>query len=137
MHVALIGKRCTKLLLVFITAVISSVLLASCGRHCSGGQDQGCGFEVYKVGGKVIGLSGVDMGLVLQNNYSYNSDKRVDEQSIWADGDFTFLAITYPDHSSYSVTVKQQPLGQTCLVTNGTGTINGADVTNITVNCGS
>ena len=40
-----------------------------------------------------------------------------------------------PDGSSYSVTVHTQPLGQICSVTNGTGVVSGADVTNISIHC--
>lgn len=40
-----------------------------------------------------------------------------------------------PDGSSYSVTVHTQPQGQICTVTNGTGVVSGADVTNISINC--
>ena len=37
--------------------------------------------------------------------------------------------------SSYSVVVDANPVGQTCTVSNGSGTVYGADVTNINVSC--
>ncbi|MCP5502717.1 MAG: carboxypeptidase regulatory-like domain-containing protein [Leptospiraceae bacterium] len=77
----------------------------------------------YTLGGTVSGLNGT---LVLQN-YSAN------DTTITADGNFTF-ATALSTGSSYSVTVKTQPTGQTCSVTNGTGTIS-AIVSNVTVTC--
>ncbi|KTC73084.1 NHL repeat protein [Legionella birminghamensis] len=78
----------------------------------------------YSVGGSVTGLLET---LVLQNNGG-------DALTISGDGTFVFSkALT--SGSSYSVTVKTQPSGQTCLVSNGIGTIGNADVSNILVNC--
>ena len=47
---------------------------------------------------------------------------------------FPTLAI---DASAYAVTVKTQPTAksQTCAIPNGTGTVEGADVTNVSVVC--
>ena len=83
-----------------------------------------CVTNTYKVGGTVNGLSGT---LVLQNNSS-------DDLTITADGDFTFNnALT--DGAPYSVTVSTQPAGQTCTVTDGSGTISAANVTSVQVAC--
>jgi len=81
----------------------------------------------YAIGGNVSGLSG--SGLVLQNNSG-------DDLAIDADGEFTF-ATKLMDGSSYSVSVLLEPasLNQTCSVTNASGTLAGADVTNISVTC--
>ena len=78
----------------------------------------------YTVGGTVSGLSGT-VGLL--NNGG-------DGLSVSSDGGFTF-ATALGDGDGYAVTVGTQPAGQTCEVTNGTGTIAGADVTNVTVTC--
>ena len=48
--------------------------------------------------------------------------------------DFTFTA-ELPDLAIYAVTVSTQPTGQTCEVTNGSGTIAAADVTDVGVAC--
>jgi hypothetical protein len=40
-----------------------------------------------------------------------------------------------PNGTTYSVIVLTQPTGQTCSVTNGAGTTNNANVTNVSVNC--
>jgi hypothetical protein len=79
----------------------------------------------YTVGGSVSGLTGT--GLVLQNNGGNN-------RAISGDGLFTFTT-PLPDLSLYSVTVLTQPTGQTCTITGGSGTVTGADVTNIQVVC--
>ena len=72
-------------------------------------------------------LSGLDGTVVLQNNGG-------DDLSLSEDGEFTFAG-SIDNNSTYSVTVLTQPSGQTCTVTNGTGTISNADVSNISVTC--
>ncbi len=78
----------------------------------------------YTVGGSVFGLSGT---LVLENNGG-------DALTLNADGTFTF-STALPPGSAYLVTVQSQPATQTCTVTNGSGTITNANITNVTVNC--
>jgi hypothetical protein len=87
----------------------------------------GCGSTpppTYSVGGTVSGLVGT---VVLQNNLT-------DDRSISSNGSYSF-ATTLTNGSNYSVTVKTNPTNQTCTVANGTGTINGANVTNVNVTC--
>jgi len=79
----------------------------------------------YFVGGMVTGLTAA--GLVLQNNSG-------DALPIAADGSFQF-ATPLVDASNYDVTVSAQPAGQDCVVTNGSGTLAGASVTNVAVDC--
>ncbi len=83
--------------------------------------------ELYTVGGNVTGLVGT--GLVLQNNAG-------NDLAIAADGSFTFTTALAPG-ATYAVTVFTQPTSpsQTCNVTNGSGTIAAANVTNVTVTC--
>ena len=78
----------------------------------------------YSVGGSVSGLSGT---VVLQDNGG-------DDLTLTANGAFTF-ATKLAGGAAYAVTVKSNPSGQTCLVANGTGTIDSADVTNVAVTC--
>lgn len=78
----------------------------------------------YTVGGSVSNLSGT---VVLVNNGG-------DPLSISADGTFTF-SIALPTGSPYSVTVQTQPATQICTVTNDSGTITNANITDVTVNC--
>ena len=79
------------------------------------------------VGGSVSGLSG--SGLVLQNNGG-------DDLGISVNGDFTF-ATALASGETYNVTVLVQPSSpnQVCSVTNGSGTMANADVTDVSVSC--
>ncbi len=79
----------------------------------------------YSVEGTVSGLTA--LGLVLQNN-------GVDPLAIAADGPFTF-ATELADSAAYVVTVSTQPAGQTCSISNASGTIDTGDVTNVDVTC--
>ncbi len=81
----------------------------------------------YTVGGTVTGLTG--SGLVLQNS----SGKYL---TVTASGSFTFPS-GLNDGQTYSVTVRTQPSNptQTCTVSDGTGTIDKADVTDVLVSC--
>ena len=83
--------------------------------------------QTFTVGGSVSGLAG--SGLVLQNN-------GVDNLSITASGNFTF-ATALAGGAAFNVTVKTQPLlpTQTCVVTNSTGTVGSANITNVAVTC--
>ncbi len=81
--------------------------------------------HTHTLSGEVSGLS--DSGLVLQNNGA-------DDLSVSADGSFTF-ARTIRVGTSYDVTVSEQPSGQTCVVANGTGTMSGSNVANVSVSC--
>jgi hypothetical protein len=77
------------------------------------------------VGGTVTGLKGT---LVLEN-------LEADNLTLTADGSFTF-ATALVDGKNYDVTVLTEPSGQHCVVTNGSGTLAGANITNVQVNCG-
>ncbi|MCB1192906.1 MAG: hypothetical protein KDK90_20850 [Leptospiraceae bacterium] len=79
----------------------------------------------YSIGGTITGLN--SDGLVLQNNGG--DDLSVNSGST----NFTF-ATKLVGASNYSVTVKIQPTGMECSLSNGTGTAN-ADITNVNVNC--
>jgi hypothetical protein len=86
-----------------------------------------CTPDQYLVGGQVSGLRG--LGLVLQNN-------RGDDLPVGADGSFAF-ATSLANGSSYAVSIKTRPSApaQECTVSNGSGTVAGADVTNVAVTC--
>ncbi|MBI3284938.1 MAG: hypothetical protein HYZ65_08840 [Burkholderiales bacterium] len=81
------------------------------------------------VAGTVTGLK-TGSSVVLSNNGS-------DTLTVSAAGNFTF-ANSMLDGAAYAVTVTTQPSGQTCSVTNGSGTAsltNPAGASNIAVNC--
>ncbi|MGY6630340.1 MAG: S8 family serine peptidase, partial [Wenzhouxiangella sp.] len=81
--------------------------------------------ETFTVGGTVSGLTGT--GLMLQNNGGSNL-------AVNANGPFVFTT-GVADGSDYQVTVKSQPAGQICSVIDGSGTINGAAVDSVNINC--
>lgn len=85
-----------------------------------------CSTRSFTVGGSVSGLAG--SGLVLQLNGSGSLP-------VAGNGSFVFPAIA--DGSSYAVTVAAQPTGpaQSCSVSNGAGTLAGANVTGVGVSC--
>jgi hypothetical protein len=99
------------------------LMVSSCGSGTSGtGHPQN-----YTVGGAVSNLL-VD-GLVLQNN-------GCDDIAIAANDDsFTFPA-PVADGEGYKVTIKTQPIkNQICTVTQATGTVAGANVRDIDIQC--
>lgn len=85
-----------------------------------------CATNAYALGGTVIGLEGDR--LVLSN-----SNETVE---IEADGTFTFPT-KIASGGSYNVTVQREPTNpaQACTVTNGSGTVDAADITNVSVSC--
>ena len=87
-----------------------------------------CTDNTYNIGGTVTGLTGT--GLVLQNEGGDNLPLAPTGGSF----SYTFGTPTAAG-SAYSVTVLDQPAGQHCTVSNGTGTVAGSAVTNANVNC--
>ncbi len=83
------------------------------------------GTNEYMIGGTVSSLTG--SSVVLQNNGT-------DNETVSSDGPFTF-STAIAQGRSYAVTVLTQPTGQTCTVTNGSGTVDSANVTNVSVTC--
>jgi trimeric autotransporter adhesin len=86
-----------------------------------------CEAGAFTIGGSVQGLLGA--GLVLRNNGA-------DEIRIDADGGFRFPT-ALPNGATYNVVIVTQPANpaQACTVQNGSGTVSGANVTNIRVEC--
>ena len=90
------------------------------------GSAGGGGGGAYSIGGTISGLSGT---VVLGDNGG-------DPLSVGANGTFTF-ATPVAQGAAFAVTVTTQPSGQTCSVANGSGTVGSANVTNVSVTCGS
>ena len=82
------------------------------------------GFGLFTVGGTVSGLIGQ---LTLQNNGD-------DDITITTDGAFTFTN-KVADGATYTVTVLNEPQGQSCVILNGSGTMGSSNVTDISVAC--
>jgi len=80
----------------------------------------------FTIGGNLSGL-GAGKSVVLLNNGG-------DALTRNANGGFSF-ATALASGASYAVTVGTQPAGQTCTVSNGSGTVASANVTNVAVSC--
>lgn len=91
----------------------------------------GCGGGQASIGGTVTGLSS-GLTLVLQNNGADSLTLSGTGSSI----SFTF-ATDIAAAKTYNVSVLTQPLGQTCTVASGSGTIAdpAVDITNVAVTC--
>jgi hypothetical protein len=104
-----------------------SMLAYACGGGGGGGGGSSAPMVTYTIGGAVTGLSG--SGLVLQNNAGTNL-------AVSSAGAFKFVG-GLASGAGYSVTVATQPSAPTqfCEVTNGSGTVGGANVTSVAVTC--
>ena len=88
-----------------------------------------CTTNSYSIGGTVTSLVGSG-GLVLQNNGA-------DNLTVASNGTFTF-ATDVNSGSTYNVAVSAPPSsGQTCTVSNSSGTVASTNVTNVNVGCGA
>ncbi len=87
-----------------------------------------CGGNIptHTVGGTLVGL-GLGKSLVLQNNGG-------DTLTLSNNGSFVFPTAS-SEGASYQVKVFTQPSGQTCVVSNGNGTISSLNVNNVVVTC--
>jgi hypothetical protein len=84
-----------------------------------------CTSNAFTVGGSVTGLA-AGQSVVLLNNAGNST-------TVNSNTTFTF-STAINSGGAYAVTVGTQPTGQTCTVTNGTGTAS-ANVTNVSVSC--
>ena len=112
------GKLC-----IFLLLAMPLPMVVSCGGSAGGGSTPPPP-STYTIGGTVSGLTGT--GLVLQNNGGNNL-------AVSASGAFTF-STSVASGTTYSVAVSTQPTGQSCTLTNGSGTAS-ANVTNVQVAC--
>jgi len=106
-----------------IGSLIVSLLLGGCGGGGGGGNPVK-NFSFYSIGGNTTGLAGT---LVLQNNSG-------DNLTVTTDGNFSF-ATSILNGNTYDVSIYTQPLGQTCTVSSGAGTVSGSDINDVAVVC--
>lgn len=116
-----VGYR--KLGLAGVITMFVLVMLAACS---GGGGDAPLPVPTYTIGGTVSGL-GASKSVVLQNNGG-------NDLNVSPDGAFTFTT-SAANSAAYAVTVLTQPGLQTCTIANASGTISGANVTNVSVTC--
>ncbi len=86
-----------------------------------------CASSGYLIGGTISGLRGT--GLVLATGISTVAPSATATSFLFPTGLAT--------GDSYVVSVQTQPAGQTCVITNATGTIATSNVTNVAVACGA
>jgi len=87
-----------------------------------------CTANKYTIGGAVSGLNASTSVTLLDNG--------TNSLTVSANGSFTFTT-AIASGATYNVTVSTQPTGETCTVTNGSGTVGSANVTNVAVACAS
>jgi probable HAF family extracellular repeat protein len=108
-----------------VVLVAWAILVTACGGGGGGGNSgDPPAPTTYSIGGTIAGLAGT---VVLQNNGG-------DDLTLSTDSGFTF-ATRATNGSDYTVTVLTQPAGQTCHVSNGSGTTGNANVTSVRVGC--
>ena len=83
--------------------------------------------QTYLVAGNITGLNAGGAPITLVNNGK-------DTLTVNANGGFQFPT-ALASGATYSITVATQPTGETCTVTNGSGTVSAANVTSISVSC--
>lgn len=116
------GAQWTSLRPIAVVALFAATLSA-CGG--SGDGDSG-GTTSYSINGVVSGLTAGE-SVILGNNGG---------NAITVNGNTSF---SFPSlsGSNYSVTVLTQPKSETCTISNGNGTVSGANVSGIRVTCQS
>ena len=107
--------------------VLLTVALAGCeGRDKSTADSAAPPAAGFTVGGTLTGLASGESVVLKVNG--------VDPQTVSAGGKFMFSS-GIGANGSYSVTVATAPVGQTCTVTGGEGTVTATSVANIVVTC--
>ncbi len=112
-------------------ALIGALFIVGCSANNSNpsttNNGNGAPAQTYTIGGSVTRLVG--SGLVLQDNGGNNL-------TVTASGSFSFTT-ALATGATYGVTVLTQPGNptQVCTVTNGSGTVANAAITNVAVNC--
>lgn len=82
--------------------------------------------QTYTIGGSLTGLPSGHT-VVLQ-------DDGVDNLTLTNNGSFSFSR-SLVNQAAYDITVLTQPAGQTCSITQAAGTVQGTNVTSVTVSC--
>lgn len=83
-----------------------------------------CLTNTYTVGGTVLGLTGE---VIIRNN-------NTDELTITSNGAYTFQQ-ALDDGSDFTVSIISASAGYSCIASNKTSSINGANIENVDINC--
>jgi uncharacterized repeat protein (TIGR03803 family) len=120
---ARLSQNVLKLLGLILTLLLI-LQLTSCGGSSNSSPNSPSEFSV---GGAVSGLSGGSLALI-------NND--TESLPISSDGPYKFT-LRSQSGGTYAVDILTQPPGQVCTVTNGSGVVAHANVTNVDVACAS
>lgn len=110
---------------ILISAGLALAMVA-CGGGGGGGGGAPAPAPTYTVSGSISGL--------LTGEYVVLLDNGANATTFTANGTHSYTG-AIPAGTAYAITVQTQPVGETCTVTNGTGTVSSANVTNVTVTC--
>jgi sugar lactone lactonase YvrE len=110
----------------YFTHLLSICILAACGGGGGGGSAPANVVSSYSLGGSIAGLGGAT-GLTLVNG--------TETLSVSANATAFTFANKVTQGANYNVTVTSHPSGLACSINDGTGTMPGANVTNIAVKC--
>jgi len=90
----------------------------------------------YSLGGNITRLSGA---IKLKNSAVDTLNKTSVETKLFSNNSKKKITFSFPNKiahgSTYNVSVEQQPAGQNCTVTNASGTVKGANISNVSVSC--
>ena len=101
---------------------VSAALVA-----CGGGNDSTTPLLTVSVSGTLSGLAAGQSVTVLETNSGRTA-------TFSTNGTQTLIA-SVPQGATYSLRVSAQPSGQTCSITNASGTVAAASITNVAVTC--
>ncbi len=108
------------------TCVVGATGAGTIGNANVTGITVTCGTPTFTIGGTVSGLP-AGQSIVLNDNGG-------DADTVSASGGFTF-ATALANGAAYAVTIKTQPAGAVCTLAGATGTVSGANVSSVVVNC--
>jgi 6-phosphogluconolactonase (cycloisomerase 2 family) len=103
-----------------------ALLLVACGGGGGGGGATTAPAATYTVSGTITGL--------IQGRTVVLADNGATPKNFTASGTYTYTG-AIPTGTAYAITVQTQPIGQTCTVSHGSGTIGSANVVNVAVSC--
>ena len=127
---AIRGRPCRRIAVVILSCTAAFGLTACGGGGSTSGSATGSGSgsaaATYSISAKITGLTA--NGLSMDANGS--------DISISGGATSATLTSGLADSTAFTVSVATQPSGEDCAVTNGSGTISSANVTDVSVNCG-
>jgi 6-phosphogluconolactonase len=122
-HEQIFSRASMKKLIEYLSIVLTSILLLACGGGGSSSNSPSS-TQTFTIGGSVSGLSGT---ITLLNNAG-------NPLTVSSSGAFTFTS-PVNQGGSYVVTVGSQPSGQSCSVSQASGTNTQSNITSVLVSC--